>query len=301
MMYNYQWFLMHSKYLATPRDIIIPNSHPLSSCEMLGKLFFSRMLRCVRNTYLRKTLSPSICSARKLSSTKMVHILLDQHNPEETALEAPYLKLYTFGTPNGRKVSTLLELLHLDYHVHSLDITKNESKQDWFLKINPNGRIPTLTEADSNGNQFSISESGAILLYLADKYDKDRKFSYAYGTKEYYEELEWLMFQMAGVGPMTGQANHFVRFTKEDIPYAKKRYLDEVRRLCSVLEERLERNPHKALFLVGDHLSLADIATYPWIYGLKFLDIDVNDYPKLAQWAEQISKIEEVKKGMSVP
>ncbi|CDK29380.1 unnamed protein product [Kuraishia capsulata CBS 1993] len=229
----------------------------------------------------------------------MVHYLIDERDPAESALEAPYLKLYTLATPNGQKVTIFLELLgNVDYHVRTIDIRKNTQKEDWYLEINPNGRIPTLTDVDDKGNVFHISETAAILLYLADKYDKERKYSYEPGTRLYYEQLEWTFFQMAGLGPMKGQAHHFVLYAPEKVPYGIKRYTEETRRLFGVLEIRLERN--KTGFLVGDHLSIADIVSWPWVNGSEKIGIDINDFPRLSQWLENIGKIEAVKRGSTI-
>ncbi|OUM51175.1 hypothetical protein BVG19_g262 [[Candida] boidinii] len=212
-------------------------------------------------------------------------------------LIAPYINLYTAPTPNGYKIIILLELLGLDYNIQLINIMKNVQKEDWYLKMNPNGRIPTLLDVNKDGEETVISESGAILMYLADKYDKSRKFSYEIGTKNYYLDLEWLMFQMAGVGPMKGQCHHFALFAKEKIPYAIERYTNETRRLYGVLEERLIRNGTG--FLVGDHIGLADIATYPWVAGT-YIDLGLKDFKHLTAWVDKIGAIPEVAKSMTV-
>ncbi|GMG56258.1 unnamed protein product [Ambrosiozyma monospora] len=178
-------------------------------------------------------------------------------------LTFPYLKLYSLPTPNGVKVTILMELLGLDYYVQKIDIMKGVQKEPWYLKMNPNGRIPTLEIVDESGKSTYISESAAIMYYLSDKYDKERKFSYGPESPYHYEQLEWVFFQMAGLGPMKGQFHHFAFFAKEKIEYGIKRYHDETFRLIGVLEERLKRNGTG--YLVGDHLSLADIACFPWL------------------------------------
>ena len=150
--------------------------------------------------------------------------------------QAP-IQLLTWGTPNGHKVSILLEELGLKYETKAIDISKNVQKEDWFLKINPNGRIPAIV--DRSNNNFPVFESGAIMLYLVEKYDKDHKLSYPQGSDQYWQTVSWLFFQNAGVGPMQGQANHFFRYAPEKIPYAIKRYHDETVRLYGVLEIQL--------------------------------------------------------------
>lgn len=228
----------------------------------------------------------------------MVQYLLSENDPKSTGLEAPYIKLYTSPTPNGFKITILLELLGLDYFVRPIDIFKAECKEEWYLKFNPNGRIPSLTHVDEKGEVTHVNESGAILIYLADKFDKENKYSYAHGTREYYEMIEWLMFQMAGVGPMKGQYHWFKYYAPQKDEFAIDRYYKETLRLFGVLEERLERN--KTGFLVGDHLSIADIATYPWIDGTKKLP-ELENFPRLSQWVENIAKIPEVKAAIQIP
>ncbi|ODV86391.1 hypothetical protein CANARDRAFT_27614 [[Candida] arabinofermentans NRRL YB-2248] len=230
----------------------------------------------------------------------MVSYLIDEKDPESTGVEAPFIRLYAATTGNNYKVSILLELLGLDYQVRKIDIRAGQQKEDWFLAINPNGRTPSLTDADKDGKVTHISESAAIMIYLADKYDKDRKYSYAPGTDLYYEELEWTFFQMAGLGPMGGQYNHFARFAPVKIDYAIERYFNETVRLFGVLEERLTRN--KTGYLVGDRLGISDIVSYVWVNSLKEFGFaeEIKKLPRLEQWAEKISKIDAVKRGTSI-
>ncbi|EGW35393.1 glutathione S-transferase [Spathaspora passalidarum NRRL Y-27907] len=207
------------------------------------------------------------------------------------------LKLYSFPTPNGVKVSIFLELLGLKYDAQAVDIRTNEQKQDWFVKLNPNGRIPTLVDSSTG---VTISQTGAILQYLADTYDKEHKWSYPQGTPEYYKQLEYLIFQVAENGPIQGQANHFVVFAQEKIPYAINRYLTDVKRIYGVYEDILGRND-KGLYLVGDHYSIADIALFGWANSLSKLDIDIHTWPKLGKWFDALSEIPGVQKGLKVP
>lgn len=208
------------------------------------------------------------------------------------------LKLYTAATPNGHKISIFLEALGLKYDIQSIDISTGEQKSDWFLKLNPNGRIPTLVDSDRN---ITLSELGAILQYLADTYDTEHKFSYKVGTDLYYKQLELLYFQMAGVGPMQGQCNHFKLFSKEKVPYGIQRYTDETKRLYGVLELYLERNKDNGLYLVGDHLSIADFATFPWANLVHRLDIDPAQWPLVNKWIESIRALPATAKGLNNP
>ncbi|KAG6918945.1 hypothetical protein DXG01_010600 [Tephrocybe rancida] len=189
--------------------------------------------------------------------------------------------LYTWPTPNGFPVSVFLEELKavypaLEYDVERVDISKDIQKEPWFIKINPNGRIPALV--DRRRDNFVVFETSAILLYLAHNYDKDFKLWYdpIQNPSEYSEILQWTFFAHGGVGPMQGQSNHFNRFAKEDIPYAKKRYLDETKRLYGVLEIRLNNRD----WLAGPgrgKFTVADVKTFPWIRGHAFAGIATLD------------------------
>ncbi|KAG5355408.1 Disulfide-bond oxidoreductase YfcG [Yarrowia sp. C11] len=213
------------------------------------------------------------------------------------------LSLYTFSTPNGIKISIALELLKLQYKAVSIDIGKGEQKTPDFLKVSLNGRIPAITDTDGPGSTperpFALFESGAILQYLADKYDPEYKISYKPGTLEHYKTNEWLFFQNAGVGPMQGQANHFAKFATEKVPYGIKRYTDETKRLYGVLEDRLKENGTG--FLVGDHISIADISTVGWVQCSYFIDIDLTEFPEVNKWLDRLMNMEGVKKGFDVP
>ncbi|KAA1466183.1 glutathione S-transferase-like protein [Dentipellis sp. KUC8613] len=216
------------------------------------------------------------------------------------------IKLYTFGTPNGRKVSTYLEELKasygLDYEQEVVDITKNVQKEPWFISINPNGRIPAIVDraapkpsnvdsSHANLEGFPVFESAAILLYLAQTRDKEFKFWFNPQTdlQNYSEMLQWIFFTHGGVGPMQGQANHFHRAAPEDIPYGKKRYLDETKRLYSVLELRLKERDYLAGPGKGTY-SLADMNLYPWIVAHTYLPIqDLSEWPALNAWVQRVA------------
>ena len=219
-----------------------------------------------------------------------------QQNQDQAPNESAPIQLYTAPSPNGFKISIALEELGLKYDFKTLDIQKNEQKEDWFLKINPNGRAPAIV--DRSNNNFNVFESGSILLYLVDKYDKDHKISFPHGSDLYWQTISWVFFQMAGVGPMQGQAVFFEKYAPEKIDYAINRYVNETRRLYSVLESRLKENGD---WLVGDKYSVADIINYPWVNFAFYADVDIKEFPKLEKWCERISAREAVKRGLAVP
>ncbi|KAJ5095434.1 hypothetical protein NUU61_004790 [Penicillium alfredii] len=203
------------------------------------------------------------------------------------------ITLYTWATPNGIKASITLEELGLPYKTEAIDISTNEQKKEWFLKVNPNGRIPALLDGSQR-----VFESGAIMLYLADKYDTNRRISYVPGSPEYVEQLSWLMFQMGGLGPMQGQANHFRLFAGARSDYGITRYLDETKRLYSVLDSRLQESP----YLAGPKYTIADIANFSWVRGgPPALEIDLAQWPALKKWVDGIEMRAAVQKGVDVP
>lgn len=201
------------------------------------------------------------------------------------------IEFYTAATPNGQKISIALEELGLPYRVHALSLPSLEQKKPEFLKINPNGRIPAIIDREA-GN-FAVFESGAILIYLAEK--TGRLLSSDPKTRS--RTLQWLMFQMAGVGPMMGQANVFFRYAPEKIPYAIERYQKESRRLLEVLDTRLK----EAEYLAGDEYSIADIATYPWVSSHEWSGISISGLEHLSAWTERLSARPAVSAGMSIP
>ncbi|GAB1195892.1 hypothetical protein APSETT444_005157 [Aspergillus pseudonomiae] len=222
------------------------------------------------------------------------------------------ITLYTWSTANGIKASITLEELGLPYKIKPIDIGAGVQKEEWFLKINPNGRIPALTDGSQR-----VFESGSIMLYLADKYDTERKISYAPGTPEYIEQVSWLMFQIGGIGPMQGmlkkrqevsrayvivltigQANHFRLVANVRSDHAIKRFMDETKRLYSVLESRLTESP----YLAGSKYTIADIASYTWVRrGPALLEIDLSEFPAVKRWVDEIGKRVAVQKGVDVP
>jgi GST-like protein len=199
------------------------------------------------------------------------------------------IDLYTFTTPNGRKASVMLEEVDLPYSVHVIDIRKNDQSTPEFVAINPNSKIPAIVDQDTG---MKIFESGAILIYLAEKTGKLMPTE----PKSRYEVLQWLMFQMAGVGPMFGQLNHFRKFAPEQIPYAIARYEKETLRIYGVLDKQLQDRE----FICGDY-SIADIATYPWVAIYEFQGLTLDDHPNLKRWVETVGQRTAVQRGMAVP
>jgi len=198
------------------------------------------------------------------------------------------IDLYTWTTPNGRKVSIALEELGLPYKAHPIDISKDEQFAPAFLKISPNNRIPAIVD---NDNGMSLFESGAILIYLADKTGKLMPKD----GEGRYRTIEWLMWQMGGVGPMLGQVHHFVKYNKGKSAYAEERYSKEAQRLYGVLDRRLEGRE----FLAGDY-SIADIATWPWISRFEWQEIDLAKFPNVKRWYETMMARPGVKRGFEV-
>lgn len=203
------------------------------------------------------------------------------------------ITLYTWGTPNGRKVSVMLEECGLPYRVQTVDITRGEQFSPDFVIVSPNSKIPAIVDPDGpDGKPMTLFESGAILLYLAARTGKFLPAS----ERGKYEAMQWLMFQMGGVGPMFGQTHHFLRFAPEPIPYAINRYRTETARLYGVLDRRL----NEADFLAGEY-SIADIATFPWVARHEWQNIDLADFPGVRRWFETIALRPAVVRGMAVP
>ena len=202
------------------------------------------------------------------------------------------IDLYTWTTPNGRKVSIMLEETGLPYTVHPVNIGKGRQFAPDYLKINPNGKIPSLVDsAGPDGRPIALMESGAILIYLARKTGR-----FLPSGRAEYDVLQWLMFQMGGVGPMFGQTHHFLRAAKEQVPYAIERYTRETQRLYGVLDEQLRAHE----YLAGDY-SIADIATYPWVARYEWHKTDLARFPGVLRWFEAISARPAVQRGMKVP
>jgi GSH-dependent disulfide-bond oxidoreductase len=199
------------------------------------------------------------------------------------------IDLYTWTTPNGRKASIMLEEVGIPYETHAVDIGKDEQFKPEFLKISPNNRIPAIVDRDNN---FSLMESGAILLYLAEKTGKLLPTD----KLKRYRVTEWLMWPMGGIGPMLGQAHHFLKYNRGKAPYAEERYLKETQRLYGVLDKQLKDNEYMA----GEY-SVADIATWPWISRYEWQTIDLNQYPNVKRWYVAVANRPAVQKGYHVP
>lgn len=202
------------------------------------------------------------------------------------------IDLYTWPTPNGQKVQILLEELELPYEVHAVDIGTGEQFQQEFLAISPNNKIPTIIDRDGPGGEpYPLFESGAILLYLADKAGRLLPGN----TRARYEVVQWLMFQMGNIGPMLGQAHHFRAYAPQRIGYAIDRYTSEAQRLYGVLDRRLEDQQ----WLAGDY-SIADIAVFPWIRPWERQGLDLANYPNVQRWLDLIAARDAVQRGMAV-
>ena len=200
------------------------------------------------------------------------------------------IDLYTAATPNGQKASIALEELELPHTVHPIDLGKLEQKEEWFLRLNPNGRIPVIV--DRENDDFVVFESGAILLHLAETTGRLLPAD----PKARSQVIQWLMFQMGGIGPMQGQANVFYRYAPEPIPYAIGRYQNETRRLYEVLERRLAGRD----YLVGDY-SIADIASFTWVSTHEWSGVSLDGLGHVRRWLERIEARPAVQRGLMVP
>jgi len=204
------------------------------------------------------------------------------------------IELYTWSTPNGRKVSIMLEECGLPYRVHTINIGKGEQFTPEFIAINPNSKIPAIVDSHGpDGKPMKLFESGAILVYLAGKTGRFLPQS----VRDKYEALEWLMFQMGGVGPMFGQTHHFLRTAKEQVPYGIERYSRETRRLYGVMDKHLAGTP----FLAAGEYTIADIATYPWVARHEWHKVELAEFPNVKRWFDTIGRRPAVARGMAVP
>lgn len=202
------------------------------------------------------------------------------------------IDLYTWTTPNGRKVSILLEELGVPYTVHSIDISKDEQFAPDFLKISPNNRIPAIVDQETGQ---TLMETGAIMLYLGQKHGQ-----FICEGAEYWRMMEWLMWQMGGLGPMLGQVHHFVKYNAGKSAYAEERYSKEAQRLYRVLNTRLEGRDFVAGTGRGDY-SIADMAMWPWVSRFEWQQVDLNDFPNVRDWYVRIAERPAVQRGYQVP
>jgi GST-like protein len=206
--------------------------------------------------------------------------------------QAP-IQVHTWPTPNGHKVHVMLEECGLPYEAHAVDIGKGEQFAPDFLAISPNNKIPAITDPEGPDDRpISLFESGAILVYLAGKTGRFLPT----GDRERYEVLQWLMFQMGGVGPMLGQAHHFRLYAPEKLPYAVERYTNEARRLYGVIDRQLSKHA----FIAGADYSIADIAIFPWLRSWENQGVVIDEYPHLKAWFDAIAARPAVQRGVAV-
>lgn len=201
------------------------------------------------------------------------------------------ITLYSAATPNGYKASIALEEMGIDYELKAIDLSSGDQKKDWFLAINPNGRIPAIV--DHGNDDFAVFESGAILIYLAEK----TGMLMPADARGRSVVLQWLMFQMGGVGPMQGQANVFYRYFPEKIPAVIERYQNETKRLYGVLDRRLR----ESAYLAGDDYSIADIANWAWVRAHAWAGVELDGLDALKAWLDRIGERDAVKRGLQNP
>ncbi len=203
------------------------------------------------------------------------------------------IELYSWATPNGHKVHIMLEELGVPYNVHPIDIGAGDQFDPEFLKISPNNKMPAIVDPDGpDGEPLALFESGAILVYLAEKHGRFLSSD----PRTRYVTLQWLMWQMGGLGPMLGQAHHFLQYAPEKIPYAMERYSNEAKRLYGVLDRRLAEAP----YLAGEDYSIADIAAWPWTRFPERQGVERADYPNFVRWFDRIAGRPAVKRGVEV-
>ncbi|KAL7271509.1 Glutathione S-transferase 2 [Rhizina undulata] len=219
-------------------------------------------------------------------------------------MASPDVILYGYDTPNVYKVSITLEELDVKYEVKLIDIRAGVQKQEWFLKINPNGRVPAIVEKTSR-EDFPVFESGGIQLYLAEKFDKSHKISFPHGTPEYWELVEWLFFLNSDLGSAQRSGIFFSKFASEKIPFAIGHYRNEVRRIYTILNDRLKAQKEKLQpgqdgpYLIANKYSLADIAAFPWNKIDELTEVDTSGLDELVAWRAKIHAREPVVKGLA--
>ena len=204
------------------------------------------------------------------------------------------IDLYTWKTSNGKKATIMMEECELEYKIHPIDISTDVQFSEDFVKVNPNSKIPAIVDPDGpNGRPFTVIESGAILMYLAEKtglflpVEMQRK----------YEVIQWVMFQMGGIGPIFGQVHHFKRAAKEKVPYAINRYFKECRRLYGVLDSRLEGRE----YIANNEVSIADFCTVPWVFRHDWQEIDLDEFKNVKRWYDNMMQRPALTRGMNLP
>ncbi|MCZ6747660.1 MAG: glutathione binding-like protein [SAR324 cluster bacterium] len=204
------------------------------------------------------------------------------------------IDLYSWKTSNGRKLGIMLEELGIPYKAHPIDIGAGDQFTPEFTQLNPNQKIPAMVDSDGPGGKpITLFESGAMLIYLAEKTGR----FLPQDPRKRYETIQWLMFQMGGIGPIFGQVHHFKRAAKEQVPYALERYGTECRRLYGVLDGRLADHP----YLAADEYTIADIATYPWVLRHPWQEVELGDFPNVKRWFDEISARPAVQTGIEIP
>ena len=204
------------------------------------------------------------------------------------------IDLYTWKTSNGKKATIMMEECELEYKLHPIDISTDIQFSEGFVKVNPNSKIPAIVDPDGpNGRPFTVIESGAILMYLA---EKTGLFLPAEMQRK-YEVIQWVMFQMGGIGPIFGQVHHFKRAAKEKVPYAINRYFNECRRLYGVLDSRLAGRE----YIANDEVSIADFCTVPWVFRHDWQEIDLDEFTNVKRWYDNMMQRPALTRGMNLP
>jgi GST-like protein len=234
---------------------------------------------------------------RKARNAELLHnhaaFRIPRHSIESGFTGEKMIDVYSSPTPNGHKVHIMLEECGLPYRVHYINIGEGDQFKPEFLAISPNNKIPAIVDSEGpDGKPMSLFESGAILVYLASKVNRFLGAT----DRDKFNTLQWLMFQMGGVGPMLGQTHHFRIYAPEKIEYAINRYTNEAKRLYGVIDKQLS----KTAYLAGDEYTIADIATFPWLRSWKNQGIDWDDYPHAKRWFDEIGERPAVKRGVEV-
>ncbi|OKL62266.1 hypothetical protein UA08_02805 [Talaromyces atroroseus] len=209
----------------------------------------------------------------------------------------PGLNIYGIAAVNPYKLTIAAEELGVPYNYISLDLAAGETRTEWYTAINPNGRLPAIVHVKEDGTSVSVFESAACLLYIASEFDKEHKISYPHGTEGYWAQLSWLSWQVAGYGPMMGQACHFNRYAAEPVPYGAWRYTAESRRLNQVLNDLLSSHP----FVAGDRLTVADIAIFVFAHSAKWCGVDIAEFPHVKEWHDKLAQRPAFVKGLRSP
>ena len=204
------------------------------------------------------------------------------------------IDLYTWKTSNGKKATIMMEECELEYKIHPIDISTDIQFSEDFVKVNPNSKIPAIVDPDGpNGRPFTVIESGAILMYLAEK----TGLFLPSEMQQKYEVIQWVMFQMGGIGPIFGQVHHFKRAAKEKVPYAINRYFNECRRLYGVLDSRLADRE----YIANDEVSIADFCTVPWVFRHDWQEIDLDEFANVKRWYDNMMQRPALTRGMNLP